>query len=295
MRRMSLLFGVLAGAVCAAPRPIAAQFAGVRIKVVDVGQGDGILIRTPHARWVLLDSGANQMLADSLVPQFGVDSLALVIVSHRHRDHYAGIETVLRHVKVGRFIGNLEDCPGNLTDDHIRQALQDQHIPTQPPGADTLEVDGVSFIVLPTDPIDDACPDEENNNSVLVRLEYGQFSMLFAGDAEDEEREWLVTNYPALLKAEVLKAAHHGSNNGTSPDWLSAVSPQQVVISAGVVPRFHHPMKQAVEAYVAATGGHVHCTNRQQTVTVYGYPDGHVTVRHQLANTKSCVFDGTSY
>jgi competence protein ComEC len=292
MRRISLLLGLL---VCAPPSPAVAQFVAVRIKVVDVGQGDGILIRTPHERWVLLDSGASRMLADSLAPRFGVDSLALVIVSHRHKDHYAGIETVLRRFTVGRFLGTLEDCPGNTTDNHIRQALQDQHIATQAPGADTLEVDGVRFIVLPTDPVDDVCPDEENNNSVLVRLEYGQFSMLFAGDAEDEERQWLVANYPALLRAEVLKAAHHGSNNGTSPDWLSAVSPQHVVISAGVTPRYHHPMKQAVEAYVAATGGHVHCTNRHQTVTIYGYPDGHVTVRHQLANAKSCEYDGTSY
>jgi competence protein ComEC len=289
--RRALLLLVL---VSAASRDGAAQGA-VRVKVVDVGQGDGILIRTPHHRWVLIDSGANRMLADSLAPQFGVDSLALVVVSHRHGDHYAGTEQVLRALAVVQFVGNLTDCPDRRTDDGIRAAIQDRHIPAQSPDPDTLEIDSVRFIILPSDPVADPCPDQENDNSVMVRLEHGQFAMLFTGDAEDEERDWLIANHPGLLRADVLKASHHGSNNGTSPAWLAAVSPRHVVISAGVTARYRHPMGNAVAAYRAATGGKLHCTNRHQTVTVYGYPDGRVTVRHQLANGKSCVYDGTHY
>jgi len=274
--------------------PCMAQF--VRVQVVDVGQGDGILIRTPNQLWVLIDGGPDRTLADSLGPQFGVTQLALVVVSHRHSDHYAGMERVLRTLPVDRFVGNLADCPNRTTDNGIRAALNERHIPAQSLGADTLIVDGVRFIILPPDPIDDACPDDENNNSLLVRMEYGSFSMLFSGDADEEERSWLVANERSLLDVNVLKAAHHGADNGTSAAWLAAVTPQAVVISAGVVEKYKHPMSDAVADYKAATGGRVYCTNRHGTIRVYGYQDGHFTISKQRPTvTKSCVYDGTHY
>ena len=272
---------------------LAAQ--SVWVQIVDVGQGDGILIRTPHHKWVLIDAGPNRRLADSLTPEFGVDRLALVFVSHRHADHFAKMERVLRSLPVDRFVGNLADCPNRSTDDAIRAALSDRHIPAQSLGADTLTVDGVSFIVLPTDPNDDPCPSDENNNSVVVRMEYGGFSMLFPGDAEAEERDWLVAHHAGLLDVDVLKASHHGGDNGTSPAWLAAVTPQAVVISAGVDATYHHPMPQAVAAYQAATAGRLYCTNRHGTIRIVGYRDGHFTISTQRSTTKSCTYDGTHY
>jgi competence protein ComEC len=141
----------------------AAGAQSVRIQVVDVGQGDGILVRTPNTRWILIDAGATRYLADSLASQFGVNRLALVIVSHRHSDHFAHIERILRSFTVDRFVGNLADCPQRVTDNRIRQALADRNITAQGVGADTLVVDGVRFIVLPPDPVDDECPDDEND------------------------------------------------------------------------------------------------------------------------------------
>jgi competence protein ComEC len=272
---------------------LAAQ--SVRIQVVDVGQGDGILIRTPNHRWVLIDAGPTRYLADSLGPQFAVDRFALVIVSHRHRDHFVNMERILRSFPVDRFVGNLADCPNRSTDDDIRDALNDRNIPAQSLGADTILVDAVRFIILPPDPVNDPCPDAENDNSVLVRLEYGSFSMLFAGDAEEDERDWLVAHHAGLLDVTVLKAAHHGSDNGTSATWLAAVTPSAVVISAGVDARYEHPKADAVNAYRAATNGRLHCTNRHGTVRVYGYQDGHFTISRQRSTTKSCTYDGTHY
>lgn len=288
-----MLLGVGTSLFLLVAAPGAAQ--SVRVQVVDVGQGDGILIRTPHHQWVLIDAGPNRALADSLVPQFGVGRLALVFVSHRHSDHYASIERVLRSLPVERFVGNLADCPNRTTDNGIRTALTDRNIPSQSLGADTLVVDGVRFIVLPPDPSDDPCPDDENNNSLLVRMEYGTFSMLFAGDADEAERDWLAGRERGLLDVNVLKAAHHGADNGTSADWLAAVTPQAVVISAGVVERYRHPMPAAVTAYKTATGGRVYCTNRHGTIRVYGYQDGHFTISRQRPTTKSCAYDGTHY
>lgn len=77
-------------------------------------------------------------------------------------------------------------------------------------------------------------------------MDYGEFSMLFAGDAEEDELAWLVEHHRELLDVDVLKASHHGSNNGVTPEFLAAVSPERVVISAGVNGTYKHPMQDAV-------------------------------------------------
>ena len=74
----------------------------------------------------------------------------------------------------------------------------------------------MDFTILPTDPVDNTCPSDENNNSIVVRMDFGNFSMLFTGDAENEQRDWLVGNNSGFLDVDVLKAAHQGADNGVS-------------------------------------------------------------------------------
>ena len=117
--------------------------------------------------------------------------------------------------------------------------------------------------------------------------------MLFAGDAEVEELEWLTEHHPDLLDVDVLKASHHGSHNGFTEDFLNAVTPERVVISAGVHGTFQHPREVAVTAYLGAADQRVYCTNRHGTVRVYGFPNGDIQVRKQRQSDQSCVYDGT--
>jgi competence protein ComEC len=289
-RRPWLLTAVLAFLAS----PATSQTQSVRVQVIDVGQADGILIRTPNLQWVLIDAGQGSLLADSLPAHFGVDRLALAVGTHRHRDHIGGMDNVLNRIPAALYLGDTTVYASGQDDDRLRDTVTVRAIPVQIPGADTLEIDGVRFIILPPDPVDDA---NENDNSALVRLEFGEFSMLFTGDAEDAERDWLVVNHASLLDADVLKASHHGSRNGTSDTWLAAVSPERVVISAGLHRGFRHPHGEAVVAYEQAVGGddRVYCTNRHGTITVYGFPDGRVRVRRQRITNKSCTFDGTHY
>jgi beta-lactamase superfamily II metal-dependent hydrolase len=274
--------------------PATPQTQSVRVQVIDVGQADGILIRTPNFQWVLIDAGQGSLLADSLPTHFGVDRLALAVGTHRHRDHIGGMDNVLNRIPTTLYLGDTIDYASGADDDRLRDTLRVRAIPVQMPGADTIDIDGVRFIVLPPDPVDDA---NENDNSVLVRLEFGDFSMLFTGDVEDAERDWLVAHHAGLLGADVLKASHHGSRNGTSDAWLTAVDPARVVISAGLHRGFKHPHAEAVTDYELAVGGddRVYCTNRHGTVTVYGFPDGRIRVRRQRSTNKPCAYDGTHY
>ena len=152
----------------------AQPFQSVRVQVIDRGQADGILIRTPNERWVVIDAGRNRQQAASMREVWGVDSVALAITSHRHIDHYGGMDDILRMFPIGLYLADTSDCPNRVHDDRIRSIVDSLQIPTQLPGADTLTIDSVRFIILPTDTVDNTCPSDENNNSIVVRMEFGE-------------------------------------------------------------------------------------------------------------------------
>ncbi len=278
------------------PFPVAAQFRSVRVQVIDRGQADGILIRTPNEEWVVIDAGTSKLQAESMRDVWGVDSVALAIVSHRHTDHFGGMDDVLSLLPVGLLVMNMADCPNRSTDDIIRRIARERNVPTQSVGADTINVDGVRFIILPPDPTNHRCPTEENNNSILVRMEFGDFSMLFAGDAETDERTWLMENHPDLLDVTVLKASHHGSRNGADgtadgESWIEHVDPTAVMLTAGEGSRFGHPHVEAMDTYEGHVGtGRVYCTSRMGTLRVYGRRDGRFSVWKQTNFNGSCRF-----
>ena len=268
----------------------------VRIQVVDVGQADGIVIRTPSKNnWIVIDASTSKKLSDYLV-DMGVNKLDIAVVTHRHFDHQVGMDEVLNKIPTDLFVGVMEDCPGRTSDDKVRKAVTDNsvttHTLTNTP--QTLSIDGIKFTILPL-PARSDCPEHENLNSIVVRMDYDEFSMLFTGDAEEDELDWLVENHSDLLDVDVLKASHHGSNNGVTDEFLSAVSPERVVISAGVNAKYKHPMPEAVENYLNATNDRAYCTNRHGTVRVYGFNNGNARIYKQNNIDKPCVYDGTHY
>lgn len=288
----ALQFALFVVAFTFALQPVAN--ASVRVQVIDRGQADGILIRTPNHKWIVIDAGTNKQQAVSMESTWGVDEVALAIVSHRHSDHQGGMDDVLNKFDtVNQFLGILEDCPGRVGDDTVRNAIK-ANTTRLPLNTPPIIIDGVSFTVLPLPPRSD-CPDHENSNSVVVRMDHGEFSMLFTGDAEEDELDFLADNHAALLDVDVLKASHHGSRNGYTDKFLEKVSPKVVVISAGVNGNHKHPNKEAVDAYAAIVGNKLHCTNRHMTVRVYGYLDGRAKVYRQNKIDESCVYDGTHY
>jgi competence protein ComEC len=101
-----------------------------------------------------------------------------------------------------------------------------------------------------------------------------------------------------LLDVDVLKASHHGSRNGmdgtvNGRTWLDHVTPEAVVLSAGVHRGFKHPHAEAVDAYSGAASRALSCTKRHGTVRVDGFADGTFRLRRQVSSAKSCTYDGT--
>lgn len=127
-------------------------------------------------------------------------------------------------------------------------------------------------------------------------MEIGEFSMLFTGDAETDQREWLMEHHPELLDVTVLKASHHGSINGADgmvgdSTWMDFVDPEAVVISGHLHSQHGHPHPKAVEIYEDSVGrDDVYCTSRQGTLRVYGRQDGGFAIYRQFLWDGSCAF-----
>jgi competence protein ComEC len=245
---LALTLAVVAG--CGAPAADRAKVDKLVVNVIDVGQGDAILVRTP-ADVTLIDSG-DTPARDKLVAYIkkqGVTTIDNFIVTHPHADHLGGAAVILDNFTVRR----VYDSGQTTTSAIYRQYLTTvgkKNIPFSLLAAgQEIAIGGGTLKVLnpPTPPF----PAEAglNNNSIVVRLVYGSFAMLLAADAEQEAETAMVEKYGAALRSQVLKSGHHGSRTSSSPAFLKAVNPETAVISAGVNNEYHHPHPSLLKRY----------------------------------------------
>jgi competence protein ComEC len=217
----------------------------VAIDFLDIGQGDSILIRSPEGKTALVDAGPSRDAAAKLLKSKGITSLDIVIVSHHHSDHYGGMDQVIRNFKPKYFVatGSSHTTKGYLK---LLQTVKAEGITAVAPTAKprNIELGSVLLTIFPQPPLDHQ---EENNNSIGVRLEYGKFSVLMTGDSETDEREWWMAHNSSLIRdCTILKLAHHGSRNGTDQRWLDLVQPEAAVASLASGNDYGHPHSETV-------------------------------------------------
>jgi len=214
----------------------------------DVGEGDGIFIRSPQGHEIVIDGGPSPSRFLDCVGKktpFWDRSIDVVIISHPDEDHIAGLVPLLERYEVGAIIepGIIDPTPSYS---RLLELARDKEI-TRYEGRRGMSInlsDGVSLYVL--NPTDKGTCGDDNNCSVVVRLVAGKASFLFTGDAEEEaEAEMLRSGLG--LQSTVLKVAHHGSKSSTTPRFLAAVKPQVAVISVGAGNRFGHPAPEVLE------------------------------------------------
>jgi competence protein ComEC len=127
--------------------------------------------------------------------------------------------------------------------------------------------DGVTFrFYAPTLPFLTGTRSDINSNSLIFRVEYGSFRMLFTGDAGSEAEQRLLAN-GVDLRAEVLKVGHHGSAYGSTPEFVRAVSPQIAIVSVGRENLFGHPSPHTI-ATLESAGAKVYRTDSSGAVTI---------------------------
>ena len=227
----------------------------LHVHFLDIGQGDSILVVAPSGRQALIDGGpdgdrTSQALAGVLPG--GDRSLDLVVITHLDSDHSGGLLEVLDRYTVGAVLSGPQP-PGNEMQAQWEQRLNKHNIePVEVSAGYVIELDdGVELQVL--NPQGGSLFRDSNNDSVVLRLTYGEVSFLLTADIESEAEARLV-NSGTELHSTVLKVPHHGSNTSTTQRFLDAVSPAIAVVSAGADNQYGHPASAVVQRLEAAVG-----------------------------------------
>ena len=226
------------------------------VTVLDVGQGDSILVESPSGKKMLVDGGDRAGKVDMgkrvVVPflrKKGISYLDIVVLTHPHSDHLGGLIYVLENIKAGMVLDPAIPHTSYLYQKFL-SLIKSKDIPFKTALAgQVIDLgDGVSAQILaPTEPLIEES--ELNNNSIVIKLVYKDTSLLLMGDAEKEEEERLLELYPDALAADVLKAGHHGSRTSSSPEFLEAVAPETAIISCGKGNKFKHPHQSTLKKF----------------------------------------------
>jgi competence protein ComEC len=167
----------------------------------------------------------------------------VMVLSHPHPDHFTGLESVIRAVEVGEFWDTGQGLAQGAgpTYARIRALLAEKGVPVRGPA----ELCGARRRGGARVEVVSPCPAFRpgmgaNDNSLVIRLVWGERAFLFTGDAEHEAEQILLERQVAL-QADFLKVGHHGSRTSSSPAFLDAVAPRIATMSTGVRNRFGHP------------------------------------------------------
>jgi competence protein ComEC len=224
-----------------APEKLATQ--QMTVEFLDVGQGDATLIRSPEGKTALIDAGPPQDGFVKLLKKHGVKHIDLAIVTHHHTDHIGNMAAVMEEFKPTVYLDSNSSHSTKKYQGLLKAvaASKAETISPYPDKERQIKLGSVLFRLFPQPPEDE---EDENNNSIGMRVEFGQFTVLLTGDSREEERTWWLKNANKSLyeKATVLLLAQHGGIAGIDRDWLQATTPKLAVASSGLGDKYGpHP------------------------------------------------------
>ncbi len=256
------------------------------MSVIDVGQGDSILVEFPNGQDMLVDAGPRSAGPDvvSYLKKRNISRINILVATHPHEDHIGGMQDVLASFPVDK-VWDSGYSHGSRTQENFLQTIKDKGIRFGMPKAGFSQMVGDAQIeVLAPVRALSGTNSDANNNSVVLRISYKQTSFLLTGDMESEERS-TVSSWP---KTTVLKVAHHGSRNGTDKYFLSSLSPKMAIISCARGNSYGHPHASTLSALKDA-GVKIYDTEDVGTVVLSS--DGkNVTVKTLGASSHSSSY-----
>lgn len=262
------------------------------IHFIDVGQADCALILC-DGEAMMIDGGnsADSSLVYAYLQKQGIDHLEVMVATHSDEDHCGGLSGALNYATVDVAYCSVTDHSTKAFTNFVTYlAKQDKSI-SVPSAGDVFTLGSAICTILgPINQVDDP-----NDMSIVIRIEYGDTSFLFTGDAEyDEEMDILDAGYD--ISCDVLKVGHHGSSSSTGYQWLKAASPTYAVISVGTDNSYGHPTETVlsrlrdadVTTYRTDLQGTIICTSDGQTVSF-------AVEKNQNADTLAGAGDGGNH
>ena len=216
----------------------------VDVVFVDVGQGDSAFIITPNKDVILIDAGVEsdaKAIIDAM-DKYEFENIDLMILTHPHADHIAGAVSILNTYDVEEVL-MCSYVATSKTFEKLIDTLEIKDIDvTQAYVGQTYNIDDVDLEILAVD----TDKKDNNNSSIVSRVEFGTISFMFTGDAEEITEREILKHYDNL-STNILKAGHHGSSTSTCEDFLDAVFPEYVIVSCGKDNSYGHPHKEFID------------------------------------------------
>lgn len=231
----------------------------LQINFVDIGQGDCTLICTPQGKNILIDGGGSENSSydvgkNILFPYLlsrRIKKIDYIFISHFDSDHVGGLIYILKELKVKNIIMGIqyEECENYK---NITKIAKDKNIKVKvvEAGKKVKIENDVYFDILWPSKDNMISQNAINNNSLVCKLTYKNFSMLFTGDIEKEAEDAILSRYKnnnEILRVNILKVAHHGSKTSTICNFLTVVNPKYAVIGVGKDNKFGHPSDITIE------------------------------------------------
>jgi competence protein ComEC len=258
----------------------------LRVYVLDVGQADSILIISPDGKTALVDAGnpgAGKKISAAM-GRYGVQQIDLLVATHAHADHIGGADEVIKATTVKAVLDsrvpnttkNYQDFLAAVEERVVKQG--GQYIGAEPGQKFDLGGGAQLLVLAPIPPAFTkdqlrSGGNEPNANSVVTRLDYGEFSMLLTGDAEAQTEDRMMRE-GANVAAKVLKVGHHGSKYASSEEFLKRGGFETAIISDGADNRYGHPSQEALDRF-KALGMRIYRTDLQGEITITSKGEGY--------------------
>ena len=217
----------------------------MNVHFIDVGQGDATLIQSEDFV-ILIDAGRHDRNdVVSYLKSSGIDKIDLLVLTHPHADHIGQADKVLNEFKVDEVWASGNEHTSRTFERVLDAIIKSNASYVEPIAGEKYQIGPATVTILHPG---ESLSGDLNNDSVSFRLDYGDISFIFTGDAEKEAEESMI-NSGLPLKAHILHVGHHGSNTSSTQKFLNKVRPKVAIYSAGKDNSYGHPHEEIVKRY----------------------------------------------